>query len=376
MPYLAESVQSILGQTYAKFEVLVINDGSTDGSLPYIQSLRDRRLRIINQKNQGLTATLNRMLAETQTPWLVRHDADDIAYPHRLARTVEYINRFPESGMFCSLADYYPRECYGTFRATRGSPGQFRDLVLSGYLPTICHPTVTLNVERTIDVGGYRFDLYVEDIDLWWRMALRYDIRLIPVVTLGFRQNLKSVSSANLASQALHTLYIQYLLLSHLWNLAPLPHKQACQQLSRLLDPRKLEFKTHLRGFNIEMGRGNRCRALWRLAAALVTSPASFSQRTLDELLVHRTIYLGERPALFAKNRNALWQSGGGTVKALAATPGFPGFPCHPAPCQDQPSYGPTTEDGGNCEQPLVCEAKGMSSLRFRGIQNDIPKSI
>lgn len=119
MPYLAESVQSILGQSYIDFEVLAINDGSTDDSLAYLQSLRDGRLRIINQKNQGLTATLNRMLAEAQTPWLARHDADDIAYPHRLARTVEYINRYPQSGMFCSLADYYPRECYGTFRATR-----------------------------------------------------------------------------------------------------------------------------------------------------------------------------------------------------------------------------------------------------------------
>jgi glycosyltransferase involved in cell wall biosynthesis len=310
MPYLAESVQSILGQTYADFEVLVINDGSTDDSLPYLQSLRDRRLRIINQKNQGLTATLNRMLAESQTPWLVRHDADDIAYPHRLARTVDYINRFPESGMFCSLADYYPRECYGTFRATRGDPGQFRALVVSGYLPICCHPTVTLNVERTIAVGGYRFDLLVEDIDLWWRMALEYDIRFIPEVTLGVRQNLKSISSANLANQALHTLYIQYLLLSHLWSLTPLPYQQACEQLSRLLNPRKLEFKTHLRGFNIELGRGNRFKALRKLAAAAVASPARFSQRLIDELIVHKAISMGERPEIFANNRNALWPAG------------------------------------------------------------------
>jgi glycosyltransferase involved in cell wall biosynthesis len=319
MPYLAESVQSILGQTNCNFEILVINDGSTDDSLPYLRSLRDPRLRIINQKNQGLTATLNRMLAEVRTSWLARHDADDVALPHRLERTVEYINRYPRSGMFCSLAEYYPRGCYGQFRATRGTPEQFRDLVLCGYLPTICHPTVTLNVERTIAVGGYRFDLYVEDIDLWWRMALEYDIRLIPEVTMGFRQNLKSISSANLAKQTLHTLYIQYLLLSHLWNLVPLPYAQACHELSCLLNPRKLEFKTHLRGFNIELGRGNRCKALWELNSAFMASPASFSRRLFDEFFAHRTISLGERPVLFAKNRSALWPNAGAPVELVEA---------------------------------------------------------
>ncbi len=319
MPYLAESVYSILTQTYSHFEVLVINDGSTDDSLRYLRSLRDRRLRIIDQTNRGLTATLNRMLAEAQTPWLVRHDADDVAYRHRLARTAEYIDRYPESGMFCSLAEYYPDGCYGQFRTTRGSPDQFRELVVSGYLPIACHPTVALNVGRTLGLGGYRFDLLVEDIDLWWRMALEYDIRLIPEVTLGFRQNLKSVSSANLARQALNTLYIQYLLLSHLWNLAPLPYEQACEQLSRFLSPRRLKFKTHLRGFNIELGSGRRGKALWKLASAILTSPSSFARRIFDELLVHKAICLGEEPALFAKNRDALWQTAGGATGVSGA---------------------------------------------------------
>jgi hypothetical protein len=257
------------------------------------------------------------MLAETRTPWLARHDADDVLYPHRLARTVECITRYPESGMVCSLADYYPRGCYGQFRSTQGNPDQFRDLVASGYLPICCHPTVTLNVERTLAVGGYRFDLLVEDIDLWWRMALKYEIRLIPEVTVGVRQNVESISSANLAKQALHTLYIQYLLISHLWSLEPLPYEQACQHLSRLIDPRKLKSKTHLRGFNIELGRGNRCKALWELGSAILTSPASFLRRLLDELLVHRNICLGERPALFAKNRSALWQSASGQHEGI-----------------------------------------------------------
>jgi hypothetical protein len=307
MPYLKETVQSVLSQTYRDFDLLVINDGSTDDSLGYLESLHDPRLRIINQENRGLSATLNRMLEEVRTPWLARLDADDVAYPHRIARTLEHIERYPGSGMLCSLADYYPRGCYGQFRATVGNPEQFRDLVRSGYLPSICHPTVTLNVERAKCAGGYRFNLYVEDIDLWWRMALQYDIRLIPEVTLGFRQNMKSVSSANLAKQALNATYVQYLLLSHLWKLTPVPYEQACYQLQLLIDPRKLESKARLRDFNIELGCGRRGKALVKLASAFWASPSAFTRRLLDEFPTHRNISLGEEPELFAKYRSALW---------------------------------------------------------------------
>ena len=87
MPYLPESLESILRQSYSDFEILVINDGSTDGGRDYLRSVRDPRLRVVDQENRGLAATRNRMLAEASTPWLARHDADDVAYPHRLARS-------------------------------------------------------------------------------------------------------------------------------------------------------------------------------------------------------------------------------------------------------------------------------------------------
>src|SRR5437868_13596098 len=85
MPYLPEAVQSVLRQSYPHFTLLVINDGSTDGSLEYLNGVRDSRLRVISQSNQGLTPTLNRLLREADTPWLVRLDADDVALPNRLA---------------------------------------------------------------------------------------------------------------------------------------------------------------------------------------------------------------------------------------------------------------------------------------------------
>jgi exopolysaccharide biosynthesis WecB/TagA/CpsF family protein len=307
MPYLRESLESILRQTYADFELLVINDGSQDDSLEYLRSVRDPRLRVMSQQNQGLTATLNRMLSETRTPWLVRQDADDVSYPQRLARIAHCAGRHPEAGMFYSLADYYPSSSVGQFRSSKGTPDELREIVRSGYLLSICHPSVTLNVEKTRALGGYRFDLHVEDIDLWWRMALRHDIRFIPEATVGMRQNQQSVSYANLRDQALHTLYVQYQLLSRLWDLEPSPIEAVRNPLARIVKVRKLRSKEHLRAFNMEWSDGNRAIAILEMARAFTSTPSGLFSRIADEFVSRRKITVGESPKRFVRLKNELW---------------------------------------------------------------------
>jgi hypothetical protein len=211
--------------------------------------------------------------------------------------------------MFYSLAEYYPQKSVGQFRSTKGSPEQITELVRSGYLPSICHPTVTLNVDKTKALGGYRFDLHVEDIDLWWRMALLHDICMIPAITVGFRQNAQSVSSTNLEAQALNTLYVQYLLLSHLWEREPLTYEEARGPLMRLCDQRRLRFKANLRSMNMEMGQGHISSALWKGGCAFAASPRDFTRRLLDEFIPNRVIGLGERPSCFAEMESILWRA-------------------------------------------------------------------
>src|SRR5262245_55769917 len=107
MPWLPEMIESIRGQTYQDFVALVVDDGSTDGSAEYLQSLRDPRFRILRQQNRGITTTLNRILAEVESPWMVRHDCDDVAFAQRLKHTVEAITLFPDAGMLYSHAVHY-----------------------------------------------------------------------------------------------------------------------------------------------------------------------------------------------------------------------------------------------------------------------------
>lgn len=87
--YLRPSVQSILSQTYSNLEILIIDDGSTDGCMDTITSLEDSRIRIISQKNSGKAVALNRALEELSGEFYAIQDADDISYPQRIERQVE-----------------------------------------------------------------------------------------------------------------------------------------------------------------------------------------------------------------------------------------------------------------------------------------------
>lgn len=308
MPFLPETIDSLLQQTCPDFKVLAIDDGSTDDSLNYLKSIQDSRFKVVSQANSGLTATLNRMLAEVETPWLVRHDADDIAYPNRIELITEYINKYPDSGMFYSYAKYYQNaESFGTFRTTKASPDVLSSLTKAGYLLAICHPTVTLNIAKTRELGGYRFNLHIEDIDLWWRMALRHEIRFIPEETVGFRLNINSVSSSNLQGQATNTLYVQYLLLSHLWNLEPLPYELVKEPLTMLLDRKKLNFRTNMRLTNIHMGKKAYAEAIKYGFGALLSSPQDFLNRLTYELGNKDVAVNGENPEIFVDNCSNLW---------------------------------------------------------------------
>ncbi len=308
MPFLPETIDSLLQQTCADFQVLAIDDGSTDDSLDYLMSIQDSRFKVISQPNTGLTNTLNRMLAEVETPWLIRHDADDIAYPNRIELVREYVNKYPDSGMFYSCAKYYQNtESFGTFRTTKASPDILSNLTKAGYLLAICHPTVTLNVAKTKDLGGYRFNLHIEDIDLWWRMALWHEIRMIPEETVGFRLNINSVSSSNLQGQSTNTLYVQYLLLSHLWHLNPLPYEAVKKQLIMLLNSKKLNFRTNMRMTNIHMGKKAYAGAIKYGVGALLSSPQDFFDRLTYELGNKDVAVNGEDPKLFAANCSNLW---------------------------------------------------------------------
>lgn len=311
MAYLPATIESLLGQTCGDFQVLAVVGDGRDGSLDYLFGLDDPRVQVIEKPDLTLSQTLNFMLERAETPWLVRQDADDIAYPQRIQRTLDYINRYPEAGMFAALAEYYPpQHSVGTFRASRGTPEELRAIVERGYLLSFCHPAVTLNIDHTRAAGGYRETLNrAEDADLWWRIARRAEIQIIPETLLGYRQHGGQATTLAMRENAIDLLYVQYLLLSELWSLPARPEHEIAGTLERMITMRDMVSQENLRALNIAAKDRKYVDAFACACQAVLSSPRYVLRRSLDELFASRTVVNGVDPKVFQRYRGELWPS-------------------------------------------------------------------
>ena len=306
MPHLPEALGSILAQTFPDFRILVIDDGSTDGSLAYLQSVVDSRLTLIHQENIGLTGTLNRMLSLLGSGWMVRQDADDIALPTRLAKLQQVITEFPQAGMIYSHAAHYQQGSFkGRLLTTPTDETGLRSFLKEGYLPSICHPTIALRVDAALALGGYRFDLHVEDYDLYWRMGLDFDVRMIPEVLLGYRMTGSSISDQNARKQAANVLYVQYLLLSTLWGQKSLSHSEVGSLLEQMVDYPHLAFRTHMRSAMSRLGEKRYGTFVSEVCRAFLASPPSFLRRFLQS--GPELARIGASPELYRARSSQLW---------------------------------------------------------------------
>ena len=196
--FLRKSLQSILDQSISDFEVIVINDGSTDGSLSIASEIAevDQRLRVISRENRGIVHSLNEGIELTDSAFIARMDSDDVAYQDRLSKQITVMRDRPEcvlNGTQTRLIDAFDRNivCFSEPTDHRG----IDDRNLQGQtLP--CHPTVMMRRAALDKVGYYRkeFEL-AEDLDLFLRLAEVGKIAIVPKVLLDFRLHLDSISN-------------------------------------------------------------------------------------------------------------------------------------------------------------------------------------
>lgn len=196
--FLEPAVESILAQTLEDLELLVVDDGSTDGTPEVLSRVHDPRLRVLRRPAEGMAAALNVGLRSTQSPYVARMDADDLCEPTRLERQVAFLDRHPEVVVVGSR--------YRSMDVD-GRPGRVtalmvhdvdlrRDLHL-GYSP-FAHGAVTMRRDRVLAVGGYDGTWWpAEDHDLWRRLDGRF--ANLPDVLYHYREH---SSTSSLTSQA------------------------------------------------------------------------------------------------------------------------------------------------------------------------------
>ncbi len=172
--YIEQSIQSILDQTYKNFELLIIDDGSTDDSKNVIEKFRDiNNVRIIYQKNKGLNITNNIAMRLAKGDYLVRLDADDYVIPEFLEIMVDKIEADPNIGLV--FPDYYYVNAIGEVTGVERR-FNFEEEVSLYDLPA--HGACTLiRLEFLKDLGGYNESFACQDgYDLWLKFINSFDV--------------------------------------------------------------------------------------------------------------------------------------------------------------------------------------------------------
>ncbi len=170
-PWVRDAVASVLAQTLADLELIVVDDGSTDATAGLLAAFDDPRLRVERRPRQGLTPALNHALAAARAPLVARLDADDLAAPERLARQAGFLAAHPGIGVVGSAA----REVDAEGRVLRVVTPPADDAAIRRALirrNPMVHSSVTMRRASLEAVGGYdaRFDI-AQDYDLWMRLA-------------------------------------------------------------------------------------------------------------------------------------------------------------------------------------------------------------
>ena len=184
-PYIQRALESVLTQTYTNFEIVVVDDGSSDGGEVIVSNINHHKIHLISQKNAGVSAARNKGASKSKNEYLTFLDGDDTYEPNFLSELVKLIADFPNAGIYGTSNSFiYPNgkkvaedfsylftskdqglleDYFGLFAQIQKSPFSNSNL---------CIPKKIYN-----EFGGYKVGVKLtEDSDLWCRIALKYDV--------------------------------------------------------------------------------------------------------------------------------------------------------------------------------------------------------
>lgn len=217
--FIAQTVQSVLDQEFDQFEILVVDDGSTDASLDVLETFNDPRLTVITQKNSGVSVARNTGLLKARFDWIGFLDADDWWSPQFLKEIMQAIRNHPREKIFASgrtlifsngekryAHDYLPGD------GETGIQSYFR--VIAKHLPMVNSSNSVISKELIVERGGFRVgQTQHEDHDLWLRLAADHQVVFVNKPLSFYRKTTAGSASQRAYSAVDFDTYLDTLLL-------------------------------------------------------------------------------------------------------------------------------------------------------------------
>lgn len=181
---IASTLRTVLNQTFSDYEIVIVNDGSTDGSVEEIEKVQDDRIRLVHQPNAGVSAARNRGIEEAKGDLIAFLDADDEWKPEYLATQYHLFQKYPECSVFA--CNYEFRDVMGRVTPTliHRLPFVEEDGILTNYFevascsnPPICSISIMVKKQAIQAIGGFPMGIKSgEDLLTWARLAYKYKI--------------------------------------------------------------------------------------------------------------------------------------------------------------------------------------------------------
>lgn len=174
-PYITEAVESVLASSYVDFQFVIVNDGSTDDTTAYLKTLADSRIHLIeNDRNMGIARAANVGLMHCSGEYIVRFDADDIMHPHRIERSVAFLNDHPTVGVVASKVELseasFQQEGYQLYVDWTNNLITNEAMYSSRYRDSpIVNPSACYRSSLIEKFGNYKTDV-PEDYEFWMRL--------------------------------------------------------------------------------------------------------------------------------------------------------------------------------------------------------------
>lgn len=196
LKYLPETIESVLKQTFNDFEVIVVNDGSTDNTKHWVAQIADPRVKLINQENQGLSGARNTGIAHASGEYIAFLDADDLWEPTKLEKQVLCLDENPEIGLVYTWVALIDENSNPTGRIFKNYAENdvWCQLIEHNIVESGSVAMVRRQCFDTCGVFDRNLRSFVEDWDMWLRIASRYSFKVIKEALVYYRQHSTSAS--------------------------------------------------------------------------------------------------------------------------------------------------------------------------------------